>query len=111
MSDLKRVVEEEFESEVLKSDVPVIVDFSAEWCGPCKVLKPVIAKAAIKHKDKAKFYFVDVESDPELANRYRVLMLPTVLVFNKGKVVGNMVGFPQHPMKELNNLVNKATSS
>jgi thioredoxin 1 len=110
MTELKRVVEEEFESEVLKSDVPVVVDFSAEWCGPCKVLKPVMGKAALKHKDAAKFYFVDIESDPDLANKYRVMMLPTVLVFSRGKVVGNMVGFPQKPMQELDGLVSRAIS-
>ncbi|HXH61802.1 MAG TPA: thioredoxin [Fimbriimonadaceae bacterium] len=82
----------EFESEVLKSDVPVLVDFWATWCGPCMAIAPYVEAIAEELKGKAKVYKVDVDSDSELAGRYGVMSIPALLVFKGGQEVDRMVG-------------------
>ena len=80
-----------FEEVVLKSDVPVIVDFWATWCGPCKMLSPIIAQLAAE-ADGFKVCSVDVDEEQELAMDYQVASIPTLLVFKGGKVVNRSVG-------------------
>lgn len=80
-----------FESEVLKADKPVLVDFWAEWCGPCRMLLPTIEELA-GEVTNAKICKVNVDEQPELAARYRVMTIPTLLVFRDGQVVANSVG-------------------
>jgi len=80
-----------FEEVVLKSDVPVIVDFWATWCGPCKMLSPIIAQLA-SEADGFKVCSVDVDEEQELAMDYQVASIPTLLVFKGGKVVNRSVG-------------------
>jgi thioredoxin 1 len=86
------VSESEFDSKVLKSDVPVLVDFWAEWCGPCKAIGPSIEQLATEFDGKAKVFKVDVDSDPDLATNYGVRSIPAVFVFKGGKVVEEHVG-------------------
>ncbi len=80
-----------FENEVLNSDIPVLVDFWATWCMPCKMLAPTIEELA-KEADRYKVGKVDVDKEPELAQKYRIMSIPTVLVFKDGKVAASMVG-------------------
>lgn len=80
-----------FENEVLNSDVPVLVDFWATWCMPCKMLAPTIEELA-KEENGYKVGKVDIDKDPELAQRYRIMSIPTVLVFKDGKVASTSVG-------------------
>ena len=84
---------ENFEKEVLQSEIPVLVDFYAEWCGPCKMLSPVIDEIAKEYKGKAKIYRVNVDEEMELAQQYRVMSVPTVLVFKNGQVSGTSIGY------------------
>ncbi len=79
-----RVTEETFDDQVLKSNVPVLVDFWAEWCGPCHVQAPILAELA-SEVDKAKIATVDVDENPQLAARYGIRSLPTLLVFRNGE--------------------------
>lgn len=80
-----------FEREVLQSDKPVLLDFSATWCGPCKMLAPIIENVATKHEG-VKVAKLDIDQVPEVATKYRVQSVPTVLVFKGGKEVARQVG-------------------
>jgi len=82
----------EFEEKVLQSDKPVLVDFWAEWCGPCKAIGPSIEQLATEYSGKASVYKVDVDQEGELASQYGVMSIPALLVFKNGKVVDQMVG-------------------
>ena len=83
---------ENFEREVLQSDVPVLVDFWAEWCGPCRMLAPQIEALAEKVEGRAKVGKVNIDDEPQLALRYGVSVIPTLKVFRDGKVTGGAVG-------------------
>ena len=82
-----------FEAEVLKSDKPVLVDFWAPWCGPCRMLAPVLAEVAEEKGDKIKVGKVNVDENPELAAQYGISGIPAMLLFKDGKVVATSVGF------------------
>ncbi len=82
-----------FEQEVLKSDLPVLVDFWATWCGPCRMLAPVVAQIAEERAGSVKVGKVNVDEEPALANRFHVSSIPTVMLFKGGKVVDTSVGY------------------
>jgi thioredoxin 1 len=81
-----------FAKEVLESPTPVLVDFWAEWCGPCKMIAPVLDELAEEFAGKARIGKVDVDADQELAAQYRVTSIPTLLFFKNGQVVEQLVG-------------------
>ncbi|MCY3999937.1 MAG: thioredoxin [Bacteroidetes bacterium] len=81
-----------FQSEVLESSVPVLVDFWAEWCGPCRAIAPVITELATEYSGKAKIGKVDVDSNPQTAMNYNVRSIPTLLFFVDGQVRDQMIG-------------------
>lgn len=82
----------EFEEKVLKSDLPVLVDFGAEWCGPCKAIAPSVEQLAVEYVGKAYVYKIDVDKDAEIASTYNVMSIPALKIFKGGKVVDEMVG-------------------
>lgn len=84
---------ENFEEEVLRGDLPVLVDFWATWCGPCRMLAPVIAEIADAHEGVLKVGKVNVDEQPELATAYRVESIPTVFLFRNGEIAAKAVGF------------------
>ncbi len=87
------LTKENFETEVLKSDIPVLVDFWATWCGPCMMLSPVIAELAEELEGKVKVGKVNVDEQNELAMQYRVASIPTLLLFKNGELTKTSVGF------------------
>lgn len=85
------ITKENFESEVLKSDKPVLVDFWAAWCGPCKMLSPVIDEIAEERSD-IKVGKINVDEQPELASQFAVMSIPTLIVFKNGEIANKSIG-------------------
>lgn len=92
MSSATDVTTESFQAEVLESNVPVVVDFWAPWCGPCRVVGPEVDKLAERVGPKAKFVKVNVDENQELAMRYGVMSIPTIAKFEGGQVTSQVVG-------------------
>ena len=88
----KNVTDENFETEVLKADKPVIVDFWAEWCGPCKQIGPILEEISDEKKDLINIYKINIDDNPEIPQKYGVQGIPTLMFFNDGKLVDTRVG-------------------
>ena len=92
MGNAVAVTDQSFDQEVLQSPVPVLVDFWAAWCGPCKAIAPTIDQLSVEYAGKLKVVKVDVDANMEVSNRFGVLSIPTLLVFKDGQIVEKMIG-------------------
>lgn len=90
--DVRAVTDATFESEVLKASVPVVVDFWAVWCGPCRVISPIVEKLATAYGGRVKFCKVNVDENPLASRKYQVMSIPTILIFRHGRIAGMSVG-------------------
>lgn len=106
MSASLPVTEATWSEEVLKSDKPVLVDFWADWCGPCRVVAPVLDELATEFAGQAKIVKLDVDQNPAIARQFQVLSIPTLLLLKDGQVVDSLIG--AHPKADIIGLINKA---
>lgn len=95
-----KLTDENFDNEVIKSSIPVLVDFWAEWCGPCKMIMPIIDELAKEFSNKVKFGKLDVDDSPNTAAKFGIRSIPTIMIFKDGKVMDQMIGVqPKNVMK------------
>ncbi len=87
-----KFTDENFETEVLKSELPVLIDFYADWCGPCKMMAPVIEEIATEYAGTVKVGKLNVDEAPATSSKYRVMSIPTLLFVKNGEVVDNIIG-------------------
>ena len=105
---VKELTSESFEQEVLQSDIPVVVDFWAPWCGPCKAMAPIFDEVSQSFEGKVKFAKVNVDENQELAQQYGVMSIPTLAVFKNGEKADTWVGM--HEKDQLKQKVEQLTS-
>jgi len=86
------ITDQNFEDEVIKSALPVMVDLWAPWCGPCRMVAPIVDKLAEKYEGKFKFCRLNVDENPQTASKYRVMSIPTLIFFKGGKAVDTVIG-------------------
>lgn len=98
MNEIK-ITKENFEAEVIQSDKPVLLDFWATWCGPCRMLAPIVEDIAKEYDGKLKVGKVNVDEEPELAGAFQVASIPTVVILKNGKIVNQSIGYK--PKEEL----------
>ena len=97
------ITKSNFEKEVIFSEIPVVLDFWATWCGPCKMLSPVLDELAAEYSDRARFCKVNVDDEPELSARFGIASIPTLIFFKNGEILKKTVGY--HEKDELEEML------
>ena len=103
MAEIADVTDQSFESDVLNSPVPVVVDFWAEWCAPCRQIAPIVKELAGEYGDQVKIVKMDIDSNPATPGQYGVRAIPTILAFKDGQVVEQITG--ARPKSDVENMV------
>ena len=97
MADLLKVNDDNFESEVINSNIPVLADFNATWCGPCKMLAPTVEKLAGEYEGRIKTVSIDVDEAGQTAGKYGIMSIPCLIIFKNGEPVNRAVGLQPEP--------------
>lgn len=107
MSDLLAITEANFEDEVIKSELPVLIDFWAVWCGPCKMIAPIVEEIAKEYDGKLRATKCDVDSNQQIAIKYGIRSIPTILIFKDGEVAEQIIGAvpKQHLLTKIDELL------
>lgn len=101
MAAPREVTDGTFENEVLKSDLPVLVDFWAPWCGPCRMVAPVVEELSEEYSGKVEFYKMNTDENPQVPTKYQIRSIPSLLIFQGGELKGTIVGFrPKSDLKK-----------
>ncbi len=103
--NIKDVGEKNFKASVLDSQKPVLVDFWAVWCGPCRMVAPIIDELSIEYTDRIQFAKVNVDESPRIASSYSVMSIPTLIIFKEGKPCEQVVGY--RPKKDIQKVLDK----
>jgi len=106
MANLPEITDNNFQEKVLQSSLPFLLDFSAEWCGPCKAIAPVLDKLAEEYAGKILCGQMDVDKSPKVPTQFQVRAIPTLLMFKGGQVLGQLTG--AHPAQKIAELIQKA---
>ena len=105
MANVKEVTAQDFEAEVLQASEPVLVDFWAPWCGPCRVIAPILEEVAREFEGKVRIAKVNVDDSPDIASQFGVRGIPTLILFKEGQIKGQMVGV--NPKNNIVSLIQK----
>jgi thioredoxin 1 len=89
---LPRLTSADFEKEILKAQTPAVVDFYADWCGPCRMVSPIIEQLSKEYEGKVKFAKLNTDENPEIAMKYGIMSIPTIMVFKNGQVASTVIG-------------------
>jgi len=102
MSSLSQVTQASFSTDVLQSNVPVLVDFYADWCGPCRMLAPTLSRLSEEFAGRVKIVKVNVDTEPQLAGQFQVESIPTLVFFNRGAMIGRTAGLtPEEGLRQV----------
>lgn len=102
---IKEISEDLFDNEVIKSSHPVLVDFWAPWCGPCRMMPPLLEKIGNQYQDKLKIVKLNIDENPDVATKYNISSIPTLLLFKDGQIVEQIIGVK--PLDELKKIIDE----
>ncbi len=106
MAEVREVTDANFESDVLKSELPTLVDFWATWCGPCRMVKPIVEELSEEYAGKVNFMKMDTDENPVIPGKYGIRSIPSLLIFKGGELKGTIVGF--RPKSDLKKRIDEA---